>query len=365
MLRFITPSTRTRRTPFSQWVEQAGVKAYSVYNHMLLPTMFDSLEEDCAHLKRAVQVWDVSAERQVELKGPHAERLLQMATPRDLARMQDDQCYYVPLVGPDGYMLNDPVAIRLAPDRFWVSLADSDALFYFKGLVAGFGLDVDVFEPDVSPLAIQGPLANDLAAAAWGDDVRKLRFFRHMKVEVGGKEMLLARSGWSKQGGFELYLDGSEHGQEIWERLFELGADMDVRAGCPNGIERIESGLLSFGNDVLLSDTPLHAGLGSYVHDVPGCLANDALKAMGEPDRMIRAVEISGDGVPGCVAPWPLWLHGERVGEIRSAAYSPEFETGVGIAMISDPAWSPGTVLQVEAPDGEWLEATVHPGFWR
>ncbi|MBC6441723.1 MAG: dimethylsulfoniopropionate demethylase [Rhodobacteraceae bacterium] len=365
MPHFITPSLRTRRTPFSRWVEQKGVKAYTVYNHMLLPTLFESLEEDCAHLKRAVQVWDVSAQRQVELKGCHAERLLQMTTPRNLARMRDDQCCYVPMVSPDGYMLNDPVVIRLAPDRFRVSLADSDMLFYFKGLVAGFGLDVAVFEPDVSPLAIQGPLANDLAAKLWGDKVRDLRFFRHMKVDVGGKGMLLARSGWSKQGGFELYLDGAEYAEDLWKRLFEAGEGMDLRAGCPNGIERIESGLLSFGNDMTLSDTPQQAGLGRYVQDVPGCLANDALKAMARPMRIIRAVEIAAHDIPGCVSPWPLWMQGKRVGEIRSAAYSPEFEIGVAIAMIDAPAWSPGTLLQVEGPGDEWLEATVRPGFWR
>lgn len=364
MQHFLSPSIRLRRTPFSDRVEEAGVLAYTVYNHMLLPTVFRSVAEDCAHLKRAVQVWDVAAERQVELRGPDADRLLQMATPRDLGRMKDDQCYYVPLVDDRGYLLNDPVAVRLAPDRFWVSLADTDALFYFKGLAAGFGLNVSVFEPDVSPLAIQGPLADDLAARVWGDGVRDLRFFRHMKVDVEGVPMVLARSGWSKQGGFELYLDGSEHGPAIWDRLMEAGADMDVRAGCPNGIERIESGLLSFGNDITQDNTPFEAGLGHYVHDVDGCLANEALKALSTPQRQIRAVELTGDPLAGVFA--PIALHdtdGRFAGTLRSAAVSDEFECPVGIAMVEAHAWTPGTELSIEGDAPR--QATVRDGFWR
>lgn len=361
---YLATSARTRRSPFTDRVEAAGVKGFTVYNHMLLPALFEDLAADCAHLKRAVQVWDVSVERQVELVGPDAAKLLQMTTPRDLARMADDQCYYVPLVGADGYMINDPVAVRLAEDRFWISIADTDALLYFKGLATGFGLNVSIFEPDVSPLAIQGPHADDLAAAVWGDAVRDLRFFRHMPVNVGGKQMILARSGWSKQGGFELYLDGSEYANGIWDQLFEAGAQWDVRSGGPNLIERIESGLMSFGNDIQMSDTPLHAGLGKFVHDVPGCLANDALKAMGPADRQIRAVEIAGDAVPSCMNAWAMSKDGAPVGEVRSAAFSPEFGTVVAVGMVDAVAWDAGTAVQVETPEGV-RDATVRAGFWR
>lgn len=365
MPHYITPSVRLRRTPFSDRVEAAGVTAYTVYNHMLLATVFRSVAEDCAHLKRAVQVWDVACERQVELRGPDAARLLQMATPRDLSRMQDDQCYYVPLVDGQGFLMNDPVAVRLAEDRFWVSLADTDALLYFKGLAAGFGLDVAVFEPDVSPLAIQGPLADELAARVWGEEVRRLRFFRHMPVEVAGRPMLLARSGWSKQGGFELYLEGSEHGPEIWDRLMEAGRDLDVRAGCPNGIERIESGLLSFGNDITMEHTPFEAGLGRYVHDVPGCLANEALKRLADPQRMIRPLEISGTPLPPVLRPWPLAdAEGRPAGTLRSAAFSEEFGCNVAIGMVDRHAWAPGTELSVETPAGA-RKARVRESFWR
>ena len=260
----LSMGTRLRRTPFSHRVETSGVTAYSVYNHMLLPSAFRSLEEDYWHLRSAVQLWDVSAERQVEIDGPDASRLIQLTTPRDLSRMQNDQCYYIPVVDDRGRLLNDPVLVRLAATRFRVSLADSDLLLYYKGLASGLGINVSVFEPDVSPLAVQGPLADKLIGSVFGEDTVKLRHFRHRRVPVAGTDMVIARSGWSRQGGFEIYLEGSENGEALWDLLFEAGQDLDIRAGCPNYIERISSGLLSYGSDVTDEHTPFEAGLAKF-----------------------------------------------------------------------------------------------------
>ncbi len=173
----ISLNRRLRSTPFTAGVEAAGVKGYINYNHMLLPTVFDSIESDYRHLKDHVQVWDVSCERQVELAGPDADRLMQLLTPRDLRGMKDDQCYYVPIVDDAGGMLNDPVAVKRDDNCWWISIADSDLLYWVKGLAHGLQLDVVVREPDVSPLAIQGPKASELMARVFGDDVRDIRFF--------------------------------------------------------------------------------------------------------------------------------------------------------------------------------------------
>ena len=359
-------SNRLRRTPFSRRVQAAGVKSYTVYNHMLLPTMFRSLHEDYAHLKRAVQIWDVSAERQVEIAGPDARRMVQMTTPRDLARMADDQCYYIPTVDEHGRMLNDPVLNKLANDRFWVSLADSDMLYYYKGLATGHGLDVEVFEPDVSPLAIQGPKANDLIAKAFGQEIAETRFFRHKTITFNGRDMIIARSGWSLQGGFELYLDGSEHGEAMWDFLFEAGAGLDVRAGCPNSIERIEGGLLSYGNDMTMDHTPFEAGLGKYCHldTATECLGHAALIDRQEPARQIRPVEVGGDPVPSVTETWQLRdASGAPAGRLSSAMWSPDFDTNVAIAMVDKAYWTAGTELVVDAPDGT-RPVTVRDRFW-
>ena len=255
---------RIRSTPFTRRVTEAGVTAYTVYNRMLLPTVFESVEADYHHLKKHVQVWDVACERQVEVKGPDASKLIQMLTPRNLAKMRDDQCYYIPVVDETGGMLNDPVAVKHSNERWWISLADSDLLYWIKGLAIGRNLDVDIFEPDVSPLGIQGPKSDELMTRVFGDDIRNLKFFRHRQITFNEKTFTVARSGYSVQGGFEIYVDGTENGEPIWDALFEAGTDLNVRAGCPNGIERIEGGLLSYGNDMTHENTPYEAGLGKF-----------------------------------------------------------------------------------------------------
>ncbi len=359
-------SRRLRRTPFSDGVEAAGVKAYSVYNHMLLPAVFRSPEEDYRHLKEAVQVWDVSCERQVELRGPDSNRLMQLLTPRDLRPMLPGQCYYVPIVDETGGMLNDPVAVKLAEDRWWVSIADSDLLYWIKGLAYGYRLDVLVDEPDVSPLAVQGPRAEDLMASVFGDRVRDIRFFKFDLLDFNGRDLVVARSGYSKQGGFEIYVEGEDIGMPLWNALMEAGKPLDVHAGCPNLIERIEGGLLSYGNDMTDDNTPHECGLGRFCNTQTaiGCVGRDALLRVAKegPVRQIRPVSIHGR-VPPCDRHWPVKAGDTVVGRISSAAWSPDFDTTVAIGMVRMTHWEPGTELTVHTQDGP-VPATVQETFW-
>ncbi|WP_026757707.1 dimethylsulfoniopropionate demethylase [Sediminimonas qiaohouensis] len=363
----ISPSRRLRRTPFSQGVERAGVKAYTVYNHMLLPTVFRSVEEDYRHLKEAVQLWDVACERQVEIRGPDAGRLMQMLTPRDLRQMRPGQCYYVPIVDETGGMLNDPVAVKLAEDRWWISIADSDLLYWVKGLAYGYRLDVLVDEPDISPLAVQGPKAEELMARVFGDAVRGIRFFRFGHFDFRGRDMVVARSGYSKQGGFEIYVNGSDMGMPLWDALMEAGADLDVHAGGPNLIERIEGGLLSYGNDMTDDNTPHECWLGRFCNtqSAIGCIGRDALLRVAKegPVQQIRPISIDGSAVPVCDEYWPLMSDGRHAGRISSAAWSPDFGTNVAIGMVRITHWDAGTRLQAIAPDGT-RHAVVHEAFW-
>jgi dimethylsulfoniopropionate demethylase len=363
----ISLSRRLRRTPFSAGVEAAGVKAYTVYNRMLLPTVFESVQADYHHLKNAVQVWDVSCERQVELRGPDAARLMQMLTPRDLRNMKTGQCFYVPIVDETGGMLNDPVAVKLEEDRWWISIADSDLLLWVKGIANGYRLDVLVDEPDVSPLAIQGPRADDLMARVFGDAVRDIRFFRYKRLDFQGRALVVARSGYSKQGGFEIYVEGADLGMPLWQALMEAGRDLDVRAGCPNLIERIEGGLLSYGNDMTDDNTPHECGLGRFcdTHDAIGCIGRDALLRVAKegPVQQIRAVEIAGNAVPACDRPWPLFAGAKKVGHLTSAVWSPDFATNVAMGMVRMTHWDAGCTLEVETPQGK-REAIVKESFW-
>ncbi|WP_341235272.1 dimethylsulfoniopropionate demethylase [uncultured Sulfitobacter sp.] len=363
----ISPSRRIRRTMFSEGVEAAGVKAYTVYNHMLLPTVFKSVQEDYHHLKEAVQVWDVSCERQVELRGPDAAKLMQMLTPRDLRGMLPGRCFYVPIVDETGGMLNDPVAVKLAEDRWWISIADSDLMFWVKGIANGYRLDVLIDEPDISPLAIQGPKADDLLARVFGDAVRDIRFFRFGMFDFEGRSMAVARSGYSKQGGFEIYVDGEDKGMPLWNALMEAGRDLDVRAGCPNGIERVEGGLLSYGNDMTDDNTPHECGLGRFcdTQTAIGCIGRDALLRVAKegPTKQVRAIDIAGGAVPPCDRAWDIEAKGKKVGQVTSAAYSPDFKTNVAIGMVRMTHWDEGCEVQVRTPDG-LRDAVVRENFW-
>lgn len=357
MIPHLSVSRRTRSTPWTHKNDEAGVKGYTVYNHMLLPTVFESIEEDYHHLKEHVQVWDVACERQIEIRGPDALKLVQMLTPRDLAKMGEDQCYYIPVVDENGGMLNDPVAVKHNDERWWVSIADSDLLYWVKGLAVGKHLNVEIFEPDVSPLAIQGPKSGELMARVFGNDIRDLKFFRHRQIKFNDKMFTIAQTGYSVQRGFEIYVDGSENGESVWDALFEAGQDLNVRAGCPNLIERIEGGLLSYGNDMTIENTPYECGLDKFYKNevAKGCIGFDRLHRELEsgPARRIRGIAISGEAVPPCRSPWPLvnW-DGIKVGQVTSAAWSPDFEFNVAVGMVDKSDWVIGNELIVQTPSG-------------
>jgi dimethylsulfoniopropionate demethylase len=349
-------SRRIRSTPFRFFNEAQGVRAYTVYNHMLLPTVFHSVEDDYWHLKEHVQIWDVACERQVEIAGPDAARLIQWMTPRDLRNAAPLQCLYAPLTDERGGMINDPVVIKLDAERYWLSIADSDVLLWAKGLALGGGFDVTVREPDVWPLAVQGPKSDALLEQVFGQEVRGIRFFRSKWMRLHDHPLLVARSGWSKQGGFEIYVDDEALGTELIAALLEAGQSLSVRAGCPNAIERIEGGLLSYGNDMTLLNNPLECGLDRYCHmggdlDFLGRDALAKIKAEGVR-RKIVGLKFSSDSIPACSDAWPVSHAGERIGEVTSAAISPLFKCGIAFAMLARGHWQEGHTVTVETPEG-------------
>ena len=357
----ITPSRRVRRTPFTEGVEAAGVTSYTVYNRMLLAAQIGSFVEDYHHLKRHVQMWDVAVERQISIKGADAEKLMKLISPRDMSKMQDDQCFYLPVIGADGGMLNDPVTMKISPDHYWVSLADSDFMLYLLGVADALSLDVEISEADIAPLAIQGPKSDDLMAKIFGDDIRALTFFRHGIYSFEGRQMHISRSGYSKQGGFEIYVEGTEYAMPLWNRMLAEGESLNIRIGCPNLIERVEGGLLSDGNDMQRENTPFEAGLGKFVTSAENYLGKAALMAR-PAQQMIRPVAISGD-IPVCDRAWPVYADGRKVGQITSAIFSPDFNINVSIGMVADSHWDAGTKLEVETQDG-MRDAEIQTQFW-
>ncbi len=356
----LTISRRLRSTPFTGRAMARGAQAFTVYNRMLLPTVFESMRADYDHLVSKVQVWDVGVERQVEIRGPDAQRLVQWMAPRDIRGAEIGRCYYLPLVDSRGKLVNDPVGLKLAEDRWWLSIADSDVELWADGLATGAGLDVEIDEPAVWPLAVQGPLAEELMARVFGEAVRGIRFFRFEWLRFEGHTLIVARSGWSKQGGFEVYVDDAEVGRRLHDALFERGADLDVRAGCPNGIERIESSLLSFGNDMDDRDSPIEAGLErvlSLDSDIDS-LGLAALRAERErgPARRLAGIVVDTGGEDAALE--PFGIDGWPDCEVRSQTYSPKAGTRIGIAML-DSALNDGTAVRVTRTSGSTVGARI------
>jgi len=353
----LSVSRRQRATPYTPRVEALGVSGYSIVNHTILPKGFSkSVEEDYWHLKKHVQIWDVGSQRQVELRGPDAARLAQLMTPRDLSKAVIGQCLYAPVIDQNARMLNDPIILKLAEDHYWLSIADSDVLLWAKGLAVGMNLDVIVDEPDVWPLAVQGPKSDDLMAKVFGEAVRDIRFFRFANFDFQDRPLVIARSGFSKQGGFEIYLDEPALGLALWDGLWDAGVEFEVSPGCPNLIERVEGGLLSYGNEMTRENNPLECGFEQYCQvdgsiEFVGRAALQKIASLG-PQRKISGILFEGDSCPSCRHPWPVTVDGIRRGFVTPAIWSPRFESNIALAMMDGGYWEAKTAVTVESGDG-------------
>ncbi len=336
MTHLIAKSARLRSTPYTKRIEEYGVQSYTVYNHMLLPASFKGIEEDSRHLKNNVQLWDVSVERQVQINGPDAAKLTQLITCRDLSNAKDYICYYAPIVDNKGKIINDPLIMKVGESTWWLSIADTDVLLYAKGIAIGMNLDVEITEPNVNILAVQGPKSFELMSRVF-EGIKELKFFNFKRFEFKNHKFLIARSGWSKQGGFEIYVDHDEIGLELYDVLMSKGEDLDVRPGCPNLIERIEGGLLSFGNDMNMHDTPFECGLGSFVSFNPKIdyLGKTELEKQQKDGvkRSLIGLKLKLDKIEITKA-LPIQLGSNIIGELRSACFSPDFGCCLGIAMV-------------------------------
>jgi len=348
----IAKSRRLRSTPYTSRIEKQGVTAYTVYNHMLLPAAFGSLEDSYTHLKKDVQIWDVAAERQVEIQGKDSAKLVQLMTCRNLSKSKIGRCYYCPIIDDDGNLVNDPVVLKLAEDKWWISIADSDVIFFAKGLASGYKLNVKIIEPVVDIIAIQGPKSFSLMEKIFGKPITELKFFGFDYFDFEGTKHLIARSGWSKQGGYEVYVQNTKSGQKLYDHLFEVGKEFNVKPGCPNLIERIESGLLSYGNDFDNNDNPFECGFDQYISldSEINFLGKEKLKKIKSEGIQKKLMGVQFD-IKEISLVGSLDLKDEKdniIGELRSACYSPHFKKVIGIAMLKKPYWKASKTVKVE-----------------
>jgi len=348
----ISKSRRLRITPFTSRIEKQGVTGYTVYNHMLLPTVFTSPEEEYTHLKEHVQLWDVSVQREIEISGKDSYQLIQLMTCRNLSKSLVGSCYYAPLVDANGNLINDPLIYKLDENKWRVCIADSDVALFAKGVANAKSLEVDIFETKINTLAIQGPKSFKLMEKVFGNRINDLKFFKFDFFNFNKKKYLISRSGFSKQGGFEIHIDDIKAGHDLYDYLIEIGKDFNLKPGCPNHIERIEGGLLSYGNDMDIGDNPLECGFDKYV-DLESdiiFLGKEKLKKikLKGVEKKLMCVKISTNIIDLTEEITVFNNNNIKIGEIRSGAFSPKFKMTVGIAMINRGYWEIGQKFKIE-----------------
>jgi aminomethyltransferase len=358
----IAPSARLRPSPYFEATLADGASAFTTYNHMLMPTSYGHPEEEYWRLLSGVAQWDVAVERQVELHGRDAGRLAQVLCPRDLSTCEVGQGKYVPLCNHAGTLINDPILLKLAEDHYWLSIADADILLWARALAAERGLDVAVREPDVSPLAVQGPKAEEVVAALVGDWVRTLKYFWFRATTIKGIPVVVARSGWSKQGGFELFLMDGSQGTTLWNLVKEAGRRWDIGPGAPNLCERVESGLLSYGGDTDGQTNPFEVRLGPYVDldvadEVVGIEALRRIQAEGPRRHQLGLVLEGVEPIEQGFRWHEIRQDGQKVGDMTNVVWSWRLKANIGFALIAR-SCAAGERVEV-FKDGQLLAGTL------
>ncbi len=348
---------RCRKSPFFEATRRAGCKAYSVYNHMYLPRYYDDPVAEYWHLVNHVTLWDVSVERVVEITGPDASAFINMLTPRDLTKCAVGQGKYVLITAEDGGIINDPVLSRIGENQWWLALADSDAGLWARGVAVSSGLDVKVREPDIYPVQVQGPKSKDVMKALFGDAVLDIRYYWTMETDLDGIPVVVCRTGWSAEVGYEIYLRDPSRGEEMWNRIMEAGEPYDIRPIAPCQARRVEAGIFNYQADMTIQNNPFEiTGLERLVEDQAGdYIGKEALmriKAEGVKQKLV-GIEIEGE--PQSIEsadPRLAYKDGKQVGRVTITIWSPRLESNIGYVWVPIELSDPGNVLDVETGDG-------------
>ena len=367
-IRDIGFGTQIRKSPYFDATLRYGARAFSVYNHMYIPRDFGDPVENYWNLINAAILCDVAVERQVEITGPDAAEFMQLLTPRNLSQCQAGQCKYVMITSEEGGIINDPILLRLGENHFWLSLADSDVLLWAKGVAVHSGMDVNIGEPDVSPLQLQGPKSLEIMKALFGEEISTLRYFWLQELELDGIPLVVSRTGWSGELGYELYLRDASRGDELWERIMAAGKPSGLRAGHTSTIRRIEAGMLSYHADMDIGTNPFELGLDRLVDlDMdPAFIGKAALKRIKAEGIRRRQVglEIAGLPIEGTNTRfWPAKIDDKEVGVVTSAVYSPRLERNIALAMVSVESAGKGSELIVCSYSGDRPATVVDVPF--
>ena len=361
--------TQIRKSPFFDSTVKWGAKGFSVYNHMYIPRDFGDPEENFWNLVTKAILCDVAVERQVEISGKDAQEFVQLLTPRDLTKLSVGQCKYILITNTEGGIINDPVLLRLEENRYWISLADSDVLLWAQGVAVNSGLNVNIFEPDASPLQLQGPNSGKIMEALFGASIADLRYYWLRKINLDGIPLIVSRTGWSSELGYEIFLCDNTKGSELWERIMNVGASFDLKPGHTSSIRRIEGGMLSYHADMDIHTNPFELGLDRLVeldtnlHFI-GKAALKNIKRNGIKRKQV-GIEISGLPLKGPNTRfWSLEKNGKIVGKVTSAVYSPRLKRNIALAMVDLEHTTMSTALEVITPESNLRAKVVEKPFF-
>ena len=361
--------TQIRKSPFFDSTVKWGAKGFSVYNHMYIPRDFGDPEENFWNLVTKAILCDVAVERQVEISGKDAQEFVQLLTPRDLSKLSVGQCKYILITNAEGGIINDPVLLRLEENRYWISLADSDVLLWAQGVAVNSGLIVNIFEPDASPLQLQGPNSGKIMEALFGVSIADLRYYWLRKINLDGIPLIVSRTGWSSELGYEIFLCDNTKGSELWEKIMNAGASFDLKPGHPSSIRRIEGGMLSYHADMDIHTNPFELGLDRLVeldtnlHFI-GKAALKNIKRNGIKRKQV-GIEISGLPLKGPNTRfWSLKKNGKIVGKVTSAVYSPRLKRNIALAMVDLEHTTMSTALEVITPESNLRAKVVEKPFF-
>ena len=344
--------TQIRKSPFFNATVRWGAKDFSVYNHMYIPRDFGNPEQNFWNLINEAILCDVAVERQVQIKGPDASAFVQMMTPRDLSSMQVGQCKYVILTNQFGGILNDPVLLKVEEDCYWFSLADSDVLFWALGLAANNKYDVEITEPDVSPIQLQGPKSKDIMTKIFGNEILDIKYYWFKRFNLNGIELIIARTGWSSEFGYELFLLNYNDGDELYETLMQSGKELGLHPGHTSTIRRIEGAMLSYHSDMDINTNPLELGLDKFIDidknfDFIGKNALIEIKNKGITRKQVGLI-IDDDPMEGPNTYfWNIEKDNLNIGRVTSAVYSPRLKQNIGLALVDINYSTIGTKLNV------------------
>ncbi len=353
-----------KKSPYFEATQRAGCKSYELYNHMYLPGYYTSFEEEYWHLVEHVALWDVAVERCVEITGPDAHRFTNMLTCRDLNRCAVNQAKYAPITADDGGIVNDPVLLRLGENHYWLALADSDGVLYAKGVAARAGLDVEVGEADAWPVQIQGPKSKDVMRALFGDQIQDVRYYWCWQGDLGGIPVVVSRTGWTAELGYEIYLRDYSRGEELWNKILEAGAPFNIKPTGPSDVRRMEAGIFNWGPDMDWRNNPFEVtGLERLVEeqedDYIGKVALERIRREGVRRKLV-GVEIGEEQMPEEQEEfWPVRAGGRDVGHVTNAVWSPRLGRNIAYAWVPIDLAGAGTELEVAWPFGDPAPARV------